>query len=206
MVLINYFLFKITKGIPDGPAQMAWREKIGLVSFILFIMGCVGFLTFGFTQAVCPIPPLSVRGGQVSPGYLIISGWAYMLAEWEHPAGPTNESTNILYPPVNAGGMDATFLFQTTQSECTSVFTPLQGDQQIYFPCQLFNPNSTIPPDPSQFMNRTGCHLSANARNVYDGFQSQGVPKSAGGFDKAARVYYDWNDVTADSSLSVYNG
>ncbi|KAG2213305.1 hypothetical protein INT46_007518 [Mucor plumbeus] len=193
-------------GIPDGPAQMAWREKIGLVSFILFIMGCVGFLTFGFTQAVCPIPPLSVRGGQVSPGYLIISGWAYMLAEWEHPAGPTNESTNILYPPVNAGGMDATFLFQTIQPECTSVFTPLQGDQQIYFPCQLFNPNSTIPPDPSQFMNRTGCHLSANARNVYDGFQSQGVPKSAGGFDKAARVYYDWNDVTAENSLSVYNG
>ncbi|KAL0137609.1 glycosyltransferase family 2 protein [Mucor lusitanicus] len=193
-------------GIPDGPAQMAWREKIGLVSFILFIMGCVGFLTFGFTQAVCPIPPLSVRGGQVSPGYLIISGWAYMLAEWEHPAGPTNESTNILYPPVNAGGMDATFLFQTSQPECASVFTPIQGDQQIYFPCQLFNPNATTPPDPSQFMNRTACHLNANARNVYSSFQSQGIPKSAGGFDKAARVYYDWNDVTAENALSVYNG
>ncbi|KAI8644861.1 chitin synthase-domain-containing protein [Parasitella parasitica] len=193
-------------GIPDGPAQMAWREKIGLVSFILFIMGCVGFLTFGFTQAVCPIPPLSVRGGQVSPGYLIIAGWAYMMAEWEHPVGPSNEPTNILFPPVNAGGMDATFLFQTSQPDCASVFTPIQGDQQIYFPCQLFNPNSTIPPDPSQFTNQTSCHLVANARNVYSGFQSQGVPKSAGGFDKAARVYYDWNDVTAESSLSVYNG
>ncbi|KAI7903969.1 chitin synthase-domain-containing protein [Cokeromyces recurvatus] len=185
---------------------MAWREKIGLVSFILFIMGCVGFLTFGFTQAVCPIPPLSVRGGQVSPGYLIISGWAYMLASWDHPVGATDEMTNILYPPINAGGMDATFLFQTIKSECASVFIPTQGDQPIYFPCQLFNPNSTIPPDPFQFINRTSCHLSATAYNVYNSFQTQGVPRSDGGFDKAARVYYDWEDITSENSLTVYNG
>ncbi|KAI9483316.1 MAG: chitin synthase-domain-containing protein [Benjaminiella poitrasii] len=193
-------------GIPDGPAQMAWREKIGLVSFILFIMGCVGFLTFGFTQAVCPVPPLSVRGGQVSPGYLIIAGWAYMLASWEHPVGPTDETTNILYPPINAGGMDATFLFLTIKSECASVFIPTQGDQQIYFPCQLFNPNSTIPPDPSQFMNRTSCHLSATSHELFNSFQSQGVPRPDGGFDKAARVYYDWEDIISENSLTVYNG
>jgi chitin synthase len=185
---------------------MAWREKIGLVSFILFIMGCVGFLTFGFTQAVCPIPPLSVRGGQVSPGYLIIGGWAYMLASWDHPAGSTNEIGNVLYSPVNAAGMDATFLFQTPQPDCASVFIPINGDQSIYFPCQMFNPNTTTAPDPSQFMNRTACHLSSNAHNVYNNFKNQGVPKPEGGFDKAARVYYDWQDIKPESSLSVYNG
>lgn len=195
-------------GVPDGPAQKAWREKIGLVSFILFIMGCVGFLTFGFTQAVCPTPPLSLRGGQVSNGYLIINGWAYMLASWNHPvAGIINETTNVLYPPINAGGMDATFLFQTIQPECTSVYLPKQGEQSIYFPCQLFNPNATVPPPQSQFTNRTSCHQTSNARSLFQSFQNQGVPRSDGnGFDKAGRVYYDWNDITEESSLTVYNG
>ncbi len=169
-------------------------------------MGCVGFLTFGFTQAVCPIAPMSLKGGHVSPGYLIIHGDAYMLAEWSHPVGITNESTNILYPPVNAGGMDASFLFQSPVAECASVFIPKQGDQQIYFPCQLFNPNSTIPPDTQQFTNRTSCHLSANGRNLYNNFKANGVPRTKGGFDKAARVYYDWDDIKADNLLTVYNG
>jgi chitin synthase len=140
----------------------------------------------------------------VSPGYLIIDGWAYMLASWNHPVGITNETTNVLYPPINAGGMDATFLFQSIQPACTSVFI---GDQQIYFPCQLFNPNATVPPDPSQFVNKTSCHLSTTARSLYSSFQNQGVPRSDGhGFDKAARVYYDWQDITPESSLTVYNG
>lgn len=34
--------------------QRAWREKMGLISIILLIMAFVGFLTFGFTAAVCP--------------------------------------------------------------------------------------------------------------------------------------------------------
>lgn len=161
-------------------------------------MGCVGFLTFGFTQSVCPTPPLSVRGGQVSPGYLIIDGWAYMLASWDHPV-----IGNVLYPPTNAGGMDATFLFQSVQADCASVFT---SDQQIYFPCQLFNPNSTIPPDVSQFDNRTSCHLSSAARNMYTSFRDSGVPNTKEGLDKAARVYYNWNDITVESLLTVYNG
>ncbi|KAG2206294.1 hypothetical protein INT47_007308 [Mucor saturninus] len=196
---------KSTGCVPDGPAQSAWREKIGLVSFILFIMGCVGFLTFGFTQAICPIPPMSVRGGQVSNGYLIIGGWAYMLAEWSHPVGITNETTNILYPPINAGGMDASFLFQTVQPDCTSVFIPKQGEQPYYFPCQLFNPNATIAPDQTGYKNATSCHLSSNARGLYQSFKTQGVPKATG-LDKAARVYYDWNDITATDLLTVYNG
>ncbi|KAI8393356.1 chitin synthase-domain-containing protein [Radiomyces spectabilis] len=195
-------------GIPDGPAQMAWREKIGLVSFILLIMAFVGFLTFGFTQAVCPIPPLSVHGGQVSPGYLIINGWAYMLADWsQHPAipGMTNDSTNLLYPPVNGGGMDASFLFQTPSPSCASVFLPKQGNQPVYFPCQLFNPNNTVPPDPNTFTNQTRCHLGQASRNQFQNFQVNGVPSSKGELNKAARVYYNWTDITMTNYLMVYN-
>ncbi|KAI8335421.1 chitin synthase-domain-containing protein [Chlamydoabsidia padenii] len=201
-------------GIPDGPAQSAWREKIGLVSMIVIVMGFVGFLTFGFTQAVCPIPPLSVHGGQVSNGYLIIHGWAYMLADWDaHPAIPgiTNGSaTNILYPPLNGGGMDASFLFQQQidTSACKNVLTLKQGEQPTYFPCQLFNPNATLPPSPAQFTNRTSCHLSSTANQQLDSFYQNGVPKKneGGGLNKAARVYYDWTDLNQDNQYMAYNG
>ncbi|CAO3589157.1 unnamed protein product [Absidia cylindrospora] len=201
-------------GIPDGPAQNAWREKIGLCSMILLVMGFVGFLTFGFTISVCPVPPLSVHGGEVSSGYLIIHGWAYMLADWDsHPviAGVTNGSnTNVLYPPLNGGGMDASFLFQQQidTSSCKSVLTNKQGDQPVYFPCQLFSPNSTIPPSSSLFTNHTSCHMSSTATQQLNSFYQDGVPKKneGGGFNKAARIYYDWTDLNQDNQYMAYNG
>ncbi|KAI8137132.1 chitin synthase-domain-containing protein [Fennellomyces sp. T-0311] len=192
-------------GIPQGPAHMAWREKIGLLSFIACVMGFVGFLTFGFTQAVCPTPPITVQGGEVSSGYVIIHGWAYMLAEWDnHPPirDQVSENTNVIYPPVSAGGMDASFLFQDAVSACSDVL----GSGPVYFPCQMFNPNDTSAPDPSTFSNQTGCHLSETARTMYHEFQTQGVPKESGGLDKAARVYYDWDRINSTGHLMVYNG
>ncbi|KAF7724964.1 Chitin synthase, class 3 [Apophysomyces ossiformis] len=195
-------------GIPDGPAQSAWREKIGLVSFILFIMAFVGFLTFGFTQAVCPTPPLSLHGGQINPGYVVINGWAYMLSNWQgHPPipGATNGSTNVLYPPINGGGMDASFLFQQSPAACAETYLPKMGPQSIYFPCQLFNPNNTIPPDPSTFTNRTSCHTPTGL-NLYKQFETEGTPNAHGTYDKPARVYYEWNDINTTSHLMVYNG
>jgi hypothetical protein len=65
--------------------------------------------------------------------------------------------------------------------------------------------NSTIAPDQSEYKNATSCHLSTTARNLYQSFKNQGVPK-ASGLDKAARVYYDWNDITENNLLTVYNG
>jgi chitin synthase len=207
-------LFNSSIGIPDGPAQSAWREKIGLVSLIVLVMAFVGFLTFGFTQAVCPIPPTSVHGGEVSNGYLIIHGWAYMLSDWNgHPAipGVTEDSkTNVLYPPLNGGGMDASFLFQqqVDTSACKNVLTSKQGDQSVYFPCQLFSPNSTVPPPSSQFSNHTSCHISATATQQFNAFYNDGVPKTndGGGFNKAARVYYNWEDLTQENQYMAYNG
>jgi chitin synthase len=211
--LYNHFV-RFLIGIPDGPAQSAWREKIGLVSMIVIVMGFVGFLTFGFTQAVCPIPPLSVHGGQVSNGYLVIHGWAYMLADWDaHPAIPgitEGSTTNVLYPPLNGGGMDASFLFQNQidTSACSNVLTPKQGAQPTYFPCQLFNPNATQPPSPAQFTNRTSCHMSTTATHLFNSFYQDGVPKKneGGGLNKAARVYYEWSDLNQDNQYMAYNG
>ncbi|KAI8328981.1 chitin synthase-domain-containing protein [Chlamydoabsidia padenii] len=178
----------------------------------MLIMGFVGFLTFGFTQAVCPTPPLSVQGGQVNSGYLIINGWAYMLADWNgHPAAPNiNASSNIMYPPINAGGYDASFLFQdkSLSSACSGVITPKDPSNvpQVYFPCRLFNPNQTVAPDSSTFTNTSGCHLSSSARSMYHQFLDNGVPNNKGSLTKAARVFYSWQNVSVSNQLAVYNG
>ncbi|KAI9487953.1 chitin synthase-domain-containing protein [Zychaea mexicana] len=207
-------------GIPNGPAQLAWREKIGLVSFILFVMGFVGFLTFGFTQVVCPTPPMSVHGGSVGQGYLVIRGWAFMLAEWNgHPPvqDQTSEPTNVLYPPIDAGGMDGSFLFQEINPpECTKVLprktsglislTAPQAPPQVYFPCQMFNPNDTTTKQLSHNLT-SGCHLSPTARSMYSEFKINGVPRTDGsGIDKVGRVYYDWDNINSTDYLMVYNG
>ncbi|KAI7896780.1 chitin synthase [Mucor mucedo] len=169
-------------------------------------MGFVGFLTFGFTEATCPIQPITVHGNEVSPGYLVVKGWAYMLSEWKGHPGSNGTTTDVLYPPMNGAGMDASLLFPTKAAECDNVFVPLQGAQPNYFPCQLFNPNSTIVPDVSQYTNRSNCHTSSAALNLFDTFTKEGVPNSKGGYDQASRVYYNYEDVNSTSHLMLYNG
>lgn len=177
---------------------------MGLVGVILLIMGFVGFLTFGFTEATCPPQSVAVHGNEVSPGYLVIKGWAYMLADWkEHPS--SNGTIDVLYPPMDGAGMDASLLFPTTTPACDNVFVPLQGPQPNYFPCQLFNPNNTVPPDPSLYSNKTACHTSSAALDMFESFKTNGVPKSDGGYHKANRVYYDYEDVNVTSHLMLYN-
>lgn len=70
----------------------------------------------------------------------------------------------------------------------------------------MFNPNHTIAPDPSTYMNYTGCHLSEKARNAYYDLQKKGVLNTKGKYDEGAQVYYDWDDVNSRSHLVVYNG
>ncbi|RUS27151.1 hypothetical protein BC938DRAFT_483649, partial [Jimgerdemannia flammicorona] len=204
-------------GLKTQPAQRAWREKMGLVIIILLICGAVGFLTFGFTQSVCPAPPLRFRIGTINRGSLIINGYAYQLSDWNnHPpiTGMSNESSNPLYPPLNAGGLDASFLFQKVNGRCLNVIVPKPGvdvHQQgesvpTYFPCRTFNPNKTVAPDPSTYFNYTGCHLSGVARASYYGLMVNGVQNAKGKWIKGAQVYYDWDDVNRTTHLAVYNG
>ncbi|KAI8085782.1 chitin synthase-domain-containing protein [Gilbertella persicaria] len=186
---------------------------MGLVSIILCIMAFVGFLTFGFTQAVCPRPALSFRVDSINQGYVIIHGWAYLLASWnDHPAiaGLTNLSTNVIYEPIQAGGKDASFLFQNINQQCSSVFLPKkagaivgQGDLLSYFPCQLMDHNKS--PMLVSNGNMTACHLKPSSREKLNSMQTKGILNSEGRYDKAGRVYYDWHDVNTTSHLAVYN-
>ncbi|KAI8364402.1 chitin synthase [Blakeslea trispora] len=169
-------------------------------------MAAVGFLTFGFNQAACPLGgDFSIHGNAVPPGYLIMKGWAYMLADWsDHPS--SNGTINVLYPPFNGSGMDASLLFPQRFPECDNVYIPLQGQQANYFPCQMFNPNSTTPPDASTYTNRTLCHTSASALNMYNSFYNNGSPTKNGKLSKRLKVYYEYNDLNTTSNLMLYNG
>ncbi|KAK9238174.1 chitin synthase-domain-containing protein [Lipomyces kononenkoae] len=193
-------------GMPSKARQGAWREKMGLISVILLLATFVGFLTFGFTQTVCNTPPIRLRINTVNDGYLIIQGRAYQLADSQHPAAAgIHAGSNILYPPINAGGQDGSFLFQNVNLDCKGLFLPTEntsiphdsdGNLAWYFPCKPFNQDGSSQPNYTwPYYTGYACHTSTPARQAYYGLADTG------------EVYFTWDDVRNTSrSLVVYNG
>jgi len=195
-------------GKPKKEQQRAWREKIGLISIIMLAMLFVGFLTFGFTATVCPEGgPTRMRINEVGNGYMIFHGSAYDLEGSQHPAAlGVPYHTDVLYPPVNAGGMDGSFLFQSVNGACKGLITPApgsdvpvnsNGDMAWYFPCQTFKqdgstkaPNSTNP-----YYLGYACHTSSLSRQQFYDYPVKGD------------VYFTWEDARNQSrNLMVYAG
>lgn len=200
-------------GMPAKAQQRAWREKMGLISIILSIMAVVGFLTFGFTQAVCGSPPERLRVNEVDGGFMIFHGKAYDLSGSHHPPAegiPLRSDglgANVLYDlPEKHGGDDGSFLFQNVNGQCKDLITLAKdsdvptnddGDLAWYFPCTTFKqdgsskPNLTIP-----YYLGYACHTTLNSRNAFylD-------------LDGKADVYFTWADVKNSSrNLIVYSG
>ncbi len=194
-------------GKPAKAQQRAWREKMGLISIILLICAFVGFLTFGFTQAVCGTPGLRLKINQVEPGYMIFHGSAYNLFGSRHPAarGIPLDSDVTVDLPQRYGGQDGSFLFQNVNGACKGLITKApnsdvptngNGDLAWYFPCTTFNqdgssqPNLTIP-----YYLGYGCHTTQNGRTAFYGLRSAG------------EVYFTWEDIKNSSrNLMVYSG
>jgi chitin synthase len=200
-------------GKPAKAQQRAWREKMGLISIILLIMGFVGFLTFGFNQAVCGVPPPRMRVNEVTAGYMIFHGVAYDLSESRHPVADgvplrqDRQGANVLFDlPEKHGGQDGSFLFQNVNGRCKNLInlaprsdvpTNSAGDLAWYFPCTTFNqdgstkPNLTIP-----FYLGYACHTTAASRSAF-------YTDLSG----AADVYFTWDDIRNSSrNLVVYSG
>lgn len=194
--------------------QRAWREKIGLVSIILCMCAIVGFITFGFTQAVCGAPTLRMEAGNVSSSHVIIHGTAYNLEGSHHPPAvgiprpPGKKGANILYDlPVKYGGMDLSFMFQNVNGHCKGLITlqegsdvPTNADKDLawYFPCVPHNQHGTDKWNSTDEPPYLGyaCHTSAKARN---GFYS---------LKPAGDVYFTWDQLKKNKShkLTVYSG
>ncbi|KAF2716758.1 glycosyltransferase family 2 protein [Polychaeton citri CBS 116435] len=195
-------------GFKNKSQQHAWREKIGLISLILLVATFVGFLTFGFTEVVCPGGgPARLRANHVGLGYMIFHGKAYDLTKSHHPQTRTiSAGGNVLWDMDEPhGGQDGSFLFQNVNGNCKGLITPAQGsdvptnsDGELawYFPCNTFNqdgstkPNLTIP-----YYFGYGCHTQKDARQQFYGLHSAGD------------VYFTWNDIKNTSrNLMVYSG
>ena len=200
-------------GKPTKLQRRAWREKMGLISIILIIMAIVGFVTFGFTAAVCRAPAVRLRVNKVDSGYMIFQGVAYDLSTSHHPVAegiPLRQDglgANVLYDlPEKHGGQDGSFLFQNVNGHCkglinraegSDVPTNAQDELAWYFPCTTFNqdgssrPNLTVP-----YYFGYACHTSSNARDAF-----------YVGLTGAADVYFTWDDIRNSSrNLIVYSG
>ena len=190
--------------------QRAWREKMGLISIILMIAAFVGFITFGFTQAVCGPAEASFNAYQVGIGYMIFHGIAYNLDSFRHPAVPgIRNHTNPLYdPPWRIGGQDGSFLFQNVNGACKGLIrtTPnstipvdSSGDLAWYFPCHTFNADGSSKPNKSMpYFPGYGCHLKTGDQNT---FSSPNISNSA------TNVVYSWDQIKNNSrDLVVFSG
>ncbi|KAE8822625.1 hypothetical protein PTNB73_10227 [Pyrenophora teres f. teres] len=195
-------------GKPQKAQQRAWREKVGLVSIILMICTFVGYITFGFTETVCPSNGnVRLRTNEVGGSYLIIHGKAYDLAQSKHPAvRGIPEGANVLFDlPEKHGGQDASFLFQNVNGACKGLITekansgiPTTGNGNLawYFPCRLFNQDGSSKPN-SSFSEYNGfqCHTSDSARKAFYGLRNAGD------------VYFTWQDIrNSTRNLMVWGG
>ncbi|KAH3671582.1 hypothetical protein OGAPHI_000285 [Ogataea philodendri] len=192
-------------GFKTKERQYAWREKMALISIIVCTGVIIAFLTFGFTRTTCTGIRMRLKPSDISTGYLVINGRAYLLDHSSHPAAPGIEAgTNILYPPVNAGGKDASFLFQNVNGNCKGLINPRPNctiphtDDELawYMPCKMINlDGSSVPNFTQSHYNGYACHTSDKARNTFYSLDIQGD------------VYFTWESITDGTrNLVVYNG
>ncbi|EEA23411.1 hypothetical protein EYB25_006150 [Talaromyces marneffei] len=195
-------------GMRKAEQRRAWREKMGLISLILLVCTCVGFLTFGFTQVVCGTATTRIAAGHVDAGYMIFHGRAFDLSKSKHPAAyGVPQDSNVLYDlPVKYSGKDGSFLFQNVNGACKDIITLAKGSDiptnsngelAWYFPCQAYNQDGS-----DYKINETAtpylgymCHLSAGARSDFYSLESSGD------------VYFTWDDLANKTrNLIVYSG
>ncbi|KAL1915802.1 uncharacterized protein VTP21DRAFT_6190 [Calcarisporiella thermophila] len=185
--------------------QRAWRDKMGLISVIIFISALIGYLSFGFNQSICDLTIPRVHASELAPGVVASNGNAYLLDDFRHPAAyniPAN--SNPLYPPVNASGKDISFLFQKVNQRCLNQIRvkpgvdwgqDINGRVPNYFPCVFFDRKIRQVPNPKLNPHRIGCHTSDEARLAYYALHPLG------------KLYYTWEDLKKEreKTLIVYN-
>ena len=197
-------------GKPARAQQRAWREKMGLISIILMIAAFVGFLTFGFTQAVCGSPVPNYAVNTVGVDSMIFHGMVYNLDKMQHPAAAgILVNQNPLYDLDHKyGGQDGSFFFQNVNGACKGLITPAKGsdvptnkdgDMAWYFPCTDFRPDGSTKPNLTiPYYLGYACHTTGPSREA---FYSPKYLKPSGA------VSFSWNDVkNASRNLTVYNG
>lgn len=190
-------------GIRTPEQQRAWREKIGLLSIILTLMAGVGFLTFGFTLAVCAAPPNRYHSGEIQPASVVIHGYDYDFSNFNHPAvGTWTGNQNPLFEGGwNAAGNDISFLFQNVNQRCrdfiskaqNSTITGSNGDLNWYFPCNIYSQRGNSGVNLTGVETGINCHYASRSQSMLAAMTPEG------------QVYYTWDDVQDPSrNLAVF--
>jgi chitin synthase len=216
--IVTFFLpgvFLKKLGYSTLDRRRAFREKLGLLSVIAALMASVGFLTFGFTDAVCDNTGSRFRTGTVQGGSMIFHGYDYAMDTFQHPAAngiATN--SNPLYSDWAAGGKDGSFMFQKVNQNCKGIITrgtrsqipydARTGDLGWYFPCNIYDQYGSTPVNSTGYGAGQLCHTRNSARNLFDEGRYRNV---SGGFVWQGPVYYTWDDIKNSSrNLGVYKG
>ncbi|KAG0014838.1 Chitin synthase, class 3 [Podila clonocystis] len=208
-------------GMHTAEIQRAWREKIALVSLIVFMVMAVAFLTFGLQQALCQ----DEQSGKFVAGSrqqdVIVNGMGYYFNAqdsgngepvWMHPAvnkDVSSEKIDIMNDRNNAAkGMDASFLFQDQASACEGLITrstaaaPADNQAQYIFPCVMRAIDGSTPPGstpPGSVPNKIvdACHTPVPDRESWNNLKSL----------YNAPAYYTWGNITnPDRNLFAYDG
>nr|BCA90171.1 chitin synthase D [Ogataea thermomethanolica (nom. inval.)] len=146
-----------------------------------------------------------LKPSDISDHHLVINGRAYSLYHSSHPKAEGIEAgSNVLDPPIGAGGKDATLLFQNVNGNCKGLIKPkpnctiphTQDELAWYMPCKLIDINGTSKPDfSSTKYNGYACHTSAKARKAFYNLDIEG------------EIHYNWETITrGNRTLVVYNG
>lgn len=193
-------------GMPDKARQLAWRDKIALLSIIAYIGTIVAYIIFGFTRTTCSSSNLRLKNNDISTGYVAINGKAYIFNGTGADGSDLQVDGNYVIGPWQDGGKDATFLFQNVNGNCKNIITPRSNcsipyndDNELawYFPCKVKNIDGSTKPNftESEHYAGWGCHTSDSEREAYYSLKS------------AASIYFSWNDIRNSSrNLVVYNG
>ncbi|KAJ1830526.1 Chitin synthase, class 3 [Coemansia sp. RSA 2711] len=190
-------------GMGEPLVQLAWREKMGLVSLILLVMGFIAFMTFGLQQVLCGLSgqQTRIKWNKVGDGYVVVNGNAYDITKFKHTVATPwtgQAGANLMYQPAMAGGKDLSFLFQNPNSACRGVLsydksaTDSSGNVVNAFPCVYYNSSNAI--NANQIPNNQGCHNTAKARKALSALEN-------------SPVEYSWDDVkNRNANLVVFKG
>ncbi|CAL9734412.1 chitin synthase 3 [Monosporozyma servazzii] len=193
-------------GMPDKQRQMAWREKVALLTCIGYMGALIAYLTFGFTKTVCGDSGVRIENNDISTGYVSVNGKVY-LYDGTSPEGSDfqAEGKNKISGPWNEAGKDASFLYQNVNGNCHNIIMPRDNcsipyddDNNLawYFPCRLIDHDGSSKPNFTEVgpYFGWGCHTTEEERQAfYD-------------LDPSAQIFFSWDDIKNSSrNLVVYN-
>lgn len=192
-------------GMPDKERQMAWRDKIALISIICYLGAIVAYITFGFTRTVCANSGERIENSKMNTGYVTINGKAYTYNGTGTDGSDLQVKNNDVIGPWQDAGKDVTFLFQNVNGNCKNIIVPRDNcsipneDNELawYFPCKVKNTDGSTKPNftESEHYAGWGCHTSEDERKAYYELKS------------VASIFFTWDDIRNSSrNLVVYNG